>query len=622
MVGILVLNFFKVKTYKKLRFWNLASVFFYRQQLKFRWFELVLPVSSPIIGEFFSGDFAAKKNIDCPKDAELLLDHKMRYFSHQLFDIENPPNWFINPESNDIFPSDRHWSSIDDFSNGDIKLVWEASRFQWLVLATQGYASTKDDFFINLMNYWLSDWSKNNSTNQGVNWKCGQEASIRVINLLISCHILGELKNPQKSLIKMVKEHCKRISKTLHYAIAQDNNHGTSEVSALFIASSWLNFIEESSNESNRWLKRSREGLEERVNYLVMDDGSFSQYSTNYHRLFLDSISMVEFFRTKFYQDKFSKQYESKISLAIDWLWQLTDSSTGNTPNLGANDGAQLLQLSSKDYRDFRPSIQFSSVLFKNCRLYDDKDCDGILNWLNVDLKNTPNKNKNKQSKIFKHGGYASIIGESCKGLFRYPKFKFRPNQADLLHLDIMDNGETIIGDGGSYSYNKGGRWLDYFSGIESHNTIQFDHSEPMPRLGRFLFGEWPKTECWEFKYDEKSTTVSAKYTDYLGRSHMREVSVENRVWTINDQISGFSDCAVLRWRLPKSDWVINGNQVVSNKAKISIQVDKDKIQEINLTEGFESVYYNEILGVDVLEVKINKPCAIETIVTLPNIVN
>ena len=61
---------------------------------------------------------------------------------------------------------------------------------------------------------------------------------------------------------------------------------------------------------------------------------------------------------------------------------------------------------------------------------------------------------------------------------------------------------------------------------------------------------------------------------------------------------------------------------MVSNKAKINIQVDKDKIQEINLTEGFESVYYNEILGVDVLEVKINKSCTIETIITLPNIVN
>jgi hypothetical protein len=612
----------KLKTYWKLGLSNLFLVSFYRFQLKTSWFKYVLPISKPVVGDFFSGSLISNVDINHPKDASLLLEGKMRYFSRQLFNVESPPNWFIDPESNDIFPSNRHWSDIDDFSNGDIKLAWEASRFQWLVLASQGYASTNDRAYIYLINFWLVDWSKNNPINQGVNWKCGQEASIRVINLLVSCYILGELKKPQKSLIKIVREHCRRISITLHYAIAQDNNHGTSEVSALFIASSWLDFIEESDNESRRWLKRSRKGLEERINHLVMDDGSFSQYSTNYHRLFLDSTSLVEFFRVKLNQDKFSDKYRFKINLAIDWLWQLTDFSTGNIPNLGANDGAQLLQLSDKDYRDFRPSIQFSSVLFKNCRLYDNNDCDGILNWLNIDFKNTSYKSKNKQSKVFKYGGYMSIIGESCKGLFRYPKFKFRPNQADLLHLDIMDSGETIIGDGGTYSYNKGNKWLNYFSGIGSHNTVQFDNSEPMPRLSRFLFGEWPETKCWKFEYGKNSTTASAKYTDYLGRSHAREISVENRVWTINDKISGFSNCATLRWRLKKSDWIINDNQVASNQAKISIQVDKDKIQKINLIKGFESVYYNEMSRIDVLEVKVNRPCTIKTIINLPNIVN
>jgi len=611
----------KLKTYWKLGLSNLFLVFFYRLQLKSSWFKYALPISKSIVGDFFSGSLISKVDMNRPKDSSLLLEGKMRYFSHQLFDVRSPPNWFIDPESNSIFPNYKHWSRIDDFSNGDIKLVWEASRFQWLVLASQGFVSTKDSSYTDLMNFWLSDWSKNNPTNKGVNWKCGQEASFRVINLLVSCYILGEIKNPQKSLIKMIKEHCNRISKTLHYAIAQDNNHGTSEASALFIASSWLDYIEESNKKSRGWLKKSRNNLEERVNNLVMSDGSLSQYSTNYHRLFLDSISLVEFFRAKFDQDRFSEKYESKIGLAIDWLWQLTDSKTGNIPNLGANDGVQLLQLSGSDYRDFRPSIQFSSVLFKNYRLFG-KDCDDVLNWLNVDLKKITNKNKNKQSKIFKDGGYVSIIGESCKGLFHYPEFEFRPSQADLLHLDIMDNGETIIGDGGSYSYNKGSLWLKYFSGIESHNTIQFDHSEPMPRLGRFLFGEWPETNYYEFKCDKKSTTVSAKYTDYLGRSHIREISVKNRVWIISDKISGFVDSAILRWRLHKSDWAINGNQVFSNKAKINIRVDKGKVKEINLKEGFESLYYNEILGVDVLEVKIKKPCIIETVITLPNIVN
>ena len=612
----------RLKTYWRLGLFNLFLVFFYRFQIKSKWLKYSLPVLQPISGAFFSGGLTPNMNIKHPKDAGRLLEGKVRYFSHQLFDVGSPPNWFIDPEFGRIFSSFSHWSSIDDFSNGDIKLVWEASRFQWLVLASQGYASTKDDAYINLINYWLDDWSKNNPTNQGVNWKCGQEASLRVINLLISSYILGEYTNPKSSLVQMVREHCRRISKTLHYAIAQNNNHGTSEVSALFIAGAWINFIGQSNNESNEWLRRGRVGIEERVHRLVMNDGTFSQYSANYHRLFLDSMSLVEFFRVKFEQEKFSKKYKLKINLAIDWMWQLTDQDTGNIPNLGANDGAQLLQLSGSDYRDFRPSIQLSSVLFRGCRVYDDEKCNRILKWLNISFEEAPRKKTNKKSKIFKDGGFMSLIGVGCNGLFRYPEFKFRPSQADLLHLDIMSDGVTVVGDGGSYSYNKGEKWLNYFSGIESHNSIQFDKSNPMPRLSRFLFGEWPKAKHYSFNSDNKSTTVSAKYTDHLGRSHERMVSVENRVWTINDKISGFSNCAILRWRLGKSEWTVKGNQATSKAAKINIHVDSGEIAYMKLVRGFESIYYNEVLDIDVLEIRLNKPCAVTTIINLASETN
>jgi len=550
------------------------------------------------------------------------LEGRIRYFSHRLINVGSPPNWSTNPESGRSFPDKNHWSTIGDFSNGDIKLTWEASRFHWLILASQGRVSTKDNVYIDLINAWLSDWSEKNPANQGVNWKCGQEASFRVINLLLSSYILGEIETPKQPLLRMVKEHCERISKTLHYATAQNNNHGTSEVSALFIAGAWFDFIGQSNKESEKWLKRGRYGLEERVNYLVMNDGTFSQYSTNYHRLFLDCMSIVELFRVKFEQGEFSKNYKQKVNVAIDWIWQLTDPDTGNIPNLGANDGAQLLQLSDSDYRDFRPSIQLATALFKSYRAYNYKNCNEILKWLNINFDESPSKKIEKKSKIFTDGGFVSLIGNGCNGVLRYPKFKFRPSHADLLHLDIMNNGLTIVGDGGSYSYNKGERWLNYFSGIESHNTIQFDQSEAMPRLGRFLFGGWPEVEYFSLSSFDETIIANAKYLDNEGRSHNREVIVKDKVWTINDKISGFSSCATLRWRLCKSKWMIVDNQVIGKEAIITINVDYNGVNEIKLAQGFESLYYNEILDVDVVEVNIYKPCTINTVITLSNNVN
>ena len=187
----------------------------------------------------------------------------------------------------------------------------------------------------------------------------------------------------------------------------------------------------------------------------------------------------------------------------------------------------------------------------------------------------------------------------------------------NFLHLDIMDRGITIIGDGGTYSYNKGDKWLNYFSGIGAHNTIQFNDSEPMPRISRFLFSEWPSGRLISFVSKKSLISASAKYSDYLGRSHERKVSIENRTWTITDNISCFSGFAVLRWRLCKANWKIEANQLISDKAIINIKVNKASTDSINLVKGYQSDFYNELSKIDVFEIILNKPCMIETTIKL-----
>ncbi len=60
----------------------------------------------------------------------------------------------------------------------------------------------------------------------------------------------------------------------------------------------------------------------------------------------------------------FPQTFYQRAKAAIDWLFMLTDTTSGKAPNLGANDGAMLLNTHTCDYRDFRPSIQTASILF------------------------------------------------------------------------------------------------------------------------------------------------------------------------------------------------------------------------------------------------------------------
>ena len=85
--------------------------------------------------------------------------------------------------------------------------------------------------------------------------------------------------------------------------------------------------------------------MENRVERLVMNDGSFSQYSVNYHRLMLDSISWCEYLREQVGESTFSATFYRKMKGASEWLRAMCDEHCGDVPNLGANDGARLLPL-------------------------------------------------------------------------------------------------------------------------------------------------------------------------------------------------------------------------------------------------------------------------------------
>ena len=150
------------------------------------------------------------------------------------------PTWHANPFNGKLFDSSRlPWWKLSDFNLniGDIKTVWEASRFDW-VLALAQRAKTGDVSAIKKLNDWLSDWCQANPAYYGINWKCGQEASIRVIHLSMASKILDQDKMCP-DLVRLIEAHLLRINPTVSYSLAQNNNHGTSEAAALFIGGSW-----------------------------------------------------------------------------------------------------------------------------------------------------------------------------------------------------------------------------------------------------------------------------------------------------------------------------------------------------------------------------------------------
>lgn len=596
----------KVKTALGLGLLNLARVFVYQLGIK-TGVNKVKSITSKIKPGVFFTPYTGSIS---KKQFNTQWSDKHAYFGVEKADSAIP-NWHKSCLTSKLSPSDKPWYLIGDFSHqlGDIKGVWEASRFDWVVCFAQQVA-TGDESAFRKINSWLIDWIKSNPTYNGVNWKCGQEASIRVMHLALASLLLKQTKDTTPALLSLIKAHLKRISPTIMYAIAQDNNHGTSEAAALYIGGSWL--VLNGDDEGIKWQKQGLKWLENRADKLIEDDGSFSQYSVTYHRVMLDTYCLVEVWRQKHSLSPFSAGLYAKLKAATDWLFYFTIVESGDSPNLGANDGARLIPLSNTDYRDFRPSVQLASALFKKQKAYKSNGSYNLpLYWLELVVPTS--LVSSKKHKDFSNGGYAYLAFEQAELFFNYPKFKFRPSQCDALHVDFWLNGQNIFRDGGTFSYNAGQKYIDYYGGVKSHNTIEFDNHEQMPRISRFLLGDWLKTSI---KKDLVASTdkqeITAGYKDRFGCTHSRTIELKPSTLTIRDSVSGFKEKAVLRFRLIPAEWQLVGNVLKSKLCTISFSADID-FKRIDLTVGFESRYYYQESEIPVLEIEINEPGIIIT---------
>ncbi|WP_306544553.1 heparinase II/III family protein [Malikia spinosa] len=541
-------------------------------------------------------------------------------FSHWPFTVsKQPPDWLANPFNGQrVAAPERGWWQIPDFDPavGDIKLIWELSRMDW-VLAFAQRARQGDDKALGQLNDWLADWCAHNPPYRGPNWKCGQEASLRVMHLAMAALILDQVRTPAIALRDLVKLHLQRVAPTVQYAMAQDNNHGTSEAAALFIGGSWLAVL--GIDEGERWQRMGRRWLENRAARLIGPQGSFSQYSLNYHRVMLDTFCMAEVWRRQMNLPAFSERWQSRALAATQWLRHMVNPVNGDGPNVGANDGARLLQLTDTAYRDHRPSVQLAMALFAGQRAYsEDGPWNRSLQWLGV--KVPTGTAPSTSDYVADDGGFAMLRRGLAMAMLRYPRFRFRPSQADALHLDLWLGGKNLLHDAGTYSYNTDPQWLNYFGGTASHNTVQFDERDQMPRLSRFLLGDWLRTSFLQpLTRDEKATRLAAGYRDGQGASHQRKVELCDTKLHVLDDVAGFKHKAVLRWRLTPGDWKVEG---APNAPRLTLAETGSPVLTVNanvqitrceLVQGWESRHYLEKTPVPVLEIEIHQAGTLTT---------
>jgi hypothetical protein len=480
-------------------------------------------------------------------EAQELLDGRIRVFSGRSVAVGSPPDWFLNVCTGQRVPSGGHWTEIGDFSQGDIKGVWEASRWSWAWVLVRAWQKTADERYPELFWTWLEDWMERNPPNTGPNWKCGQEAAMRLFAAAFAgdAFRIHPSSTPERmaKLSRLADASGQRMASHLGYAVSQDNNHGISEAVGLITAGVlWPDLP-----AAGSWLGQGLETLRHLCDRLVARDGSFSQHSSNYHRVMLDDLCFAAAVVRRAGLG-LSEEVGAAGFRAAGFLERLLVGD-GEVMRYGADDGARVLQLSGCGYADFRPTLAACALFFGS-----------------ADPGPGPWWEQAQQLDAFSGGGGRdgagfrrdAATGREPEGgvhvrrrgnaaiLFRAPtRFCFRPGHADHLHVSVHDGERYLVDDVGSYSYNDPGKRWSGFGSAVFHNVPTVDGEDPMERVSRFLWLPW--TAC-RLEVNEADRLVAS----FEGPNHFlvrREVQIRADHCIVLDHIEGYREADLaLRW--------------------------------------------------------------------------
>jgi len=490
-------------------------------------------------------------------------------FSHEYLDYsENGKiTWQMNPVSkvkaNDSLP----WNNLPDFGEyGDIKLIWEASRFPQVYYFINAYSVTKDEKYAKTCISQIIDWCETNPYPKGVNYKCGQEISFRVFAWVNALEYFYEFFTQEEisTIVQNIYTSLLRVEANIDYAAKSvKNNHSISEAAGLFIGGMLFSQFP----ESKRFVSKGVKYLLKETAYQVYKDGSYIQHSFTYQRLALDVLSFVFLVAEKKIYTLPKVLKERQLSM-VNFLHSFMQEN-GHLPNYGSNDGANIFPYSESNYRDFRLSLDFA---MGKSEFFDVEPVAVVL----------------KKKLEFNDGGYYILKNSNIFSFIRCHSYRDRPAQNDMFHLDVWYKGENIFCDAGSYSYNTDKNFKNNFLGVVGHNTVIVNDSNQMGQVLNFGFSNW--IEAKRITFDENIFLgENYAYTKEFGITQKREVELDESSMTVIDYITGISS-------------VTNVKQIWNTKCKVE-KIDSFTLRvsnciisssiEFKLEDSYISEYYN-----------------------------
>ena len=434
----------------------------------------------------------------------------------------------------------------------DIKVPWELSRCQHLVLLGEAALLTRDENHSQEIIRQVQDWIENNPVGLGVNWNCPMEVAIRAANWIWAYYLCQWCDSPEVDALalKMIPSliaHARFVRANVEKNEIPSNHYLSNLAGLMYVGI----FLAEWP-EAQEWLDYSTSEFIRMMEYMVHPDGMFFEASIPYHRLALE-LFLFPALLLKKNDIRLPDKFWQKLYKMFDFvLYTLKPDST--CFQLGDNDNGRLHIFQPRHVNDHLYLLDIGAIMFEEAKFKLSKRLpapealwlfgpEGLEVYKRLARSVRPGSRAFRHSGVYVLGSDGSRMLVSCgrhgqKGIGNH-------SHNDKLSFALFHDGEEWIVDPGTYTYTPEPEWRLCFRSTAYHNTVVVDDQEQSPLEMRkpFWIGEDPGAHLIDWHVSPGKERFLGEHRGYSRLSdpviHRREVLFYNNApfWLINDHL-------------------------------------------------------------------------------------
>ncbi len=487
----------------------------------------------------------------------------------------------------------------------DVKYVWEFNRHQFLPYLGFAYYFTGDENYALEFKTIVIDWIKNNPPLYGINWFSGLEVSIRLTSWIFSLYFFKsskEINNNDffRTIFKSLFEHSYYLR---NFYTKRSLNHTIGDLFGLCLFSKVFEEIRPISKWKNKFFKKFRLQLK----LQVRSDGTNIEQSSNYHRFVLEFFLLHLVINPNEVIDK----ERIVIEKMLDYLLYVVKPN-GQIPIIGDNDDGMVILLNDPK-KKLNCLFNLGAILFGRSDLkyiYQKLYPSSILllgeNGCEI-FKSLLIKKPSMNWRYFDKAGYFMIRNKwtpDANYFFmdcgKFGAFKGAHSHSSITNIIFSYNGNDIMIDSGTSSYNRSLSERNLFRSSKAHNVLTIDHNNQAEFQSYFSWENLPKIKRIFSKNDDQ-IELTCSHDGYKGFQVKRKaitnmklatITIEDSIYQIKKNAQKheseiniyyhFNDVVNL---ILVKDSVIIDNQLI-------LSVDSDRVINLTIEKQYHAPFY------------------------------